>query len=286
MSKVYQFHPLADLFPMFNPADLKELAADIKANGQQVPIVLLEDRGEMKVLDGRNRMKACEKLGIDPVTITFDELQRTVIAPNTKPVDYVISLNLKRRHLSDTQREAIAAESVVLREAQELEAKLQLETATTDNGGVVTQENSPVFTSEETKVSEAAASLNVKKRNVRSAVNVVKKGSAGIRAAHKGGKITTSTAERLSKLEKKQQEKLAKATAKGLQQAAATLAKKENKSRGGLAADKSNANDGKSFKELALAGLQDLLKDTRINAPFIRWEEYHNRVISRLKAID
>ena len=58
MSKVYQFHPLADLFPMFNPADLKELAADIKANGQQVPIVLLEDRGEMKVLDGRNRMKA------------------------------------------------------------------------------------------------------------------------------------------------------------------------------------------------------------------------------------
>ena len=48
-------HPIAELFPMMTSAELDELAADIKANGLQQPIIVHEGQ----VLDGRNRLAAC-----------------------------------------------------------------------------------------------------------------------------------------------------------------------------------------------------------------------------------
>jgi ParB-like chromosome segregation protein Spo0J len=48
-------HPLAALFPKYGAGDLKELAADIKANGLQQKIVLLDGQ----ILDGVNRWQAC-----------------------------------------------------------------------------------------------------------------------------------------------------------------------------------------------------------------------------------
>jgi hypothetical protein len=55
-----QPHPLADLFPMMGEAELSALAADIKAHGLREPIVLHEGL----ILDGRNRLKACEIVGV------------------------------------------------------------------------------------------------------------------------------------------------------------------------------------------------------------------------------
>ena len=50
---------------------------------------------EDKVLDGRNRARACETAGIEPKTRVYD---------GTDPAGYVLSANLHRRHLTASQR--------------------------------------------------------------------------------------------------------------------------------------------------------------------------------------
>jgi ParB-like chromosome segregation protein Spo0J len=56
-------HPVAALFPMLADDELEELVADIKERGLLQPIVL---DAEGRVLDGRNRLKACELAGVKP----------------------------------------------------------------------------------------------------------------------------------------------------------------------------------------------------------------------------
>ncbi len=87
-------HNLSNLFPMMGVKEFKELKEDIKQNGQIDPIALFE--GE--ILDGRNRYKACRELKIEPKTKQFkgkDALQ------------HIISTNLHRRHLNESQRAII-----------------------------------------------------------------------------------------------------------------------------------------------------------------------------------
>jgi ParB-like chromosome segregation protein Spo0J len=62
-------HPVADLFPMMTDEKLADLAADIKANGLHCPIVV--DK-EGVLIDGRNRAKACEIVGIEPTVTVFE----------------------------------------------------------------------------------------------------------------------------------------------------------------------------------------------------------------------
>jgi ParB-like chromosome segregation protein Spo0J len=54
-----EFHPLADIFPALLGHALGELAADIRDNGLQQPIVTVEG----KILDGHNRYQACKIAG-------------------------------------------------------------------------------------------------------------------------------------------------------------------------------------------------------------------------------
>ena len=50
-----EFHPAAELFPMLAEQELLELAADIRVRGLLLAIVTYEG----KILDGRNRKRAC-----------------------------------------------------------------------------------------------------------------------------------------------------------------------------------------------------------------------------------
>jgi len=102
----YEFHELANIFPMLGDEELKELCADIEKNGLAEPITLYEG----KILDGRNRATACERLGIEPMTVEYT---------GNDPIAFVLSKNLHRRHLTTSQRAVIAEELANMSEGRQ-----------------------------------------------------------------------------------------------------------------------------------------------------------------------
>ena len=90
-------HPAADLFPMIEGEEFKELCADIKERGLAQPITVWKDGS---LLDGRNRLLAC-----------YETNQEVVLDKYTgnDPVQFSLSANLQRRHLTPSQRNMTGA---------------------------------------------------------------------------------------------------------------------------------------------------------------------------------
>jgi hypothetical protein len=103
----FKVHPLADLFPMMSPEEFKKLKDDMRRNGQLQPIVL--DRTGEILLDGRNRLKVCRELGIDPLIEKRGDRPGTALGfIHCSDGDFIWSQNILRRHLDEDQRAAIA----------------------------------------------------------------------------------------------------------------------------------------------------------------------------------
>jgi N6-adenosine-specific RNA methylase IME4 len=92
-------HPAAKLMPLLKGDELDELVEDIRKNGQRHPVVMFQNM----VLDGRNRLEACRRLKLEPKTVEW-------VAKGMSPTAYVVSTNIARRHLTPSQKAAIAAE--------------------------------------------------------------------------------------------------------------------------------------------------------------------------------
>ncbi len=166
-------HEFADIFPMMDKKSFNNLKKDIKENGylEDQPIVIFEN----KILDGRNRFKACEELKIIPKQIQYT---------GTTPLQYVISTNLNRRHLNDGQRSMVAAEIANL-----------------PHGGIE-YSNSEVPSG--TSITEAASKMNVSVRSVKRAKKI-KKSNPKKAEEVKDGNKKLGTAE--SEIKKEEQEK-------------------------------------------------------------------------------
>ena len=93
--KTYKVHPVADLFPMMSDDELAKLGEDIKTSGLRSSIVLSADG---ILLDGRNRLEAMERAGV--------ALQQwhTRTFGDGDPVAFIVSSNIRRRHLNKQQQ--------------------------------------------------------------------------------------------------------------------------------------------------------------------------------------
>jgi hypothetical protein len=132
----YPVHPCADVFPMLPDDELDALAADIKTHGLKNPIVLWRDLGagkgrrEYLLLDGRNRLEAFQRAGIAIPAEPTDDTPLQFMTVTGDPAAYVISANIRRRHLTKEQQAELIVRTVEA--AQELEAAQALTTEIRD----------------------------------------------------------------------------------------------------------------------------------------------------------
>jgi hypothetical protein len=102
----YRVHPSCDAFPMLDDAELEKLAADIKAPGLREPMTVTPER---VLLDGRNRLAAVERAGIEYSDLIVQgephNWNETVfLGDEAEQVAFIISKNIHRRHLTKQQQ--------------------------------------------------------------------------------------------------------------------------------------------------------------------------------------
>ncbi len=159
-------HPYAELFPLipYSTPAFDALVTDIEEHGQRDPIVLFDGL----ILDGRNRWRACEAAKIEPKTKVFRGDEKSALA-------FVLSTNLHRRHLDESQRAMVAARIATLGHGQRKDPEMQ---------NCISRDS-------------AAEQCNVGTRSVASAAAVISKGSTDLVRAVDAGDIPVSIAAKL-----------------------------------------------------------------------------------------
>lgn len=190
---MYEIHPAARIFPLMSAEEFAGLKSDIQAHGLHEPI-LRDITGA--VIDGRNRLRACEELGIEPTFRTFE---------GESVVEMVMSLNLHRRHLDESQRAMIGAKAKPLFETEAAERRRA--TQNNDSASAV-KANLPEQAKGQAR-DMAARSVNVSPRSVESAATVLKKGTPELVERVESGEIKVSTAAEVAKQPEPEQQRLA-----------------------------------------------------------------------------
>ena len=154
----FEYHEIANIFPMMSPEERAELKAGMKQDGydESHPIWLYQN----KIIDGRNRYEIASELDIEPL---FSEYK------GTNPLGFVIQENLHRRHLTVGQR-AIVATKMKPIFAEEAKRR-QLETLK-QGSELPDKENLPERDYGQAR-DKAASSLNVSGRSVDDAERLI-----------------------------------------------------------------------------------------------------------------
>lgn len=221
---------------MMTEEQYSQLRDDIKEHGQCEDVVVWKGL----LLDGRNRLRACEELGIEP--------QIAELMEETDPVAYVISHNLHRRHLTTAQRAMVATKLATLRDGEK-------------------KEGAQICAPSQT---EAAETLNVSRRSVQKAKTVSTKATPEVVAAVEAGTMSLNAAEATTKPKASQAEKAAakaaKEQAKAEAVAAKALAKAEaagvrQKIKDDAAEDKAEAKAAKEAAKIAALTIEGQAKN-------------------------
>lgn len=179
-----RWHPYADIFPWIDGPAFKELVEDVRQNGVLEPIVFLDGA----ILDGRNRYMAAREAGVEYPRVEYT---------GDDPLGFVISRNLKRRHLSESQRAMVAAKL----------AKMPAHRPADDNSANL-------------RTSDAAAMLNVSERSVETARKVEREGAPELIEAVETGEASVSAAALVVTLPKEEQAEIASMGGRAVAEAA------------------------------------------------------------------
>ena len=149
--QILDYHPVADIFPLMQGEQYDQLVQDIRENGLLEPIWLYEGQ----IIDGRNRYRACLEAGVEPETRDWNG--------DGSLIQFVVSLNLHRRHLTSSQRAAAAADALKQLKAEAKarqqkggRTKLRQKIAEASDAGRATQHAAKMFDTNRTYVAKAA----------------------------------------------------------------------------------------------------------------------------------
>lgn len=107
-----EIHPAANLFPLMQGDEFDSLVESIREQGLREAVWLTKDGA---LLDGRNRVRACQAAGVKPEFRQYD---------GDDPVQFVWDMNVNRRHLTATQTAVAGLKREELKEsAKKLVAK-------------------------------------------------------------------------------------------------------------------------------------------------------------------
>ena len=124
-------HPLLNLFPEMNPTEFRQLVEDIRINGQLEPVLLHPEC--KRIIDGKHRSAAVRELGLELKYRVFDG----------NPCDLfqlVLSLNLKRRHLTPSQKAVLGLR---VEEYESQKASIRRRSTQNNTTGAVLADNLP-----------------------------------------------------------------------------------------------------------------------------------------------
>jgi N6-adenosine-specific RNA methylase IME4 len=228
-------HEYAKIFPLIDDAAARSvLANDIREKGLIEPIILYEG----KILDGRNRYRAlCDlveadeplPLGEEWGTLAGKLLTADVIEPGRSlvievanqrgirlyedyggddPIARILSLNLHRRHLNESQRAMIGARLATMRQGERTDVE-------------------PSANLQKVSRAKAAQQVNVSERSVNSAKTVLDKAAPEIIVAVDHGKLSVDAATKAAVLPQETQRKIAEAAEADNPNAARTIIKRE-----------------------------------------------------------
>lgn len=190
-------HEYAALFPMATEAELQEMAQDIKQRGLLNAIITLDG----KILDGRNRARACEIAGVPA---------RYQKYTGTDPLADVVSWNLHRRQLTTSQRAVVA---VAIKPMFEERAKARMSAGGGDKKSGKANSPDPIVDRGEAR-EQAAKAVNVGGRIVQDAEHV-KEHAPDLYEKVKAGEITVNKAKQEVKEREEKEEAKEAAPAKG-----------------------------------------------------------------------
>jgi len=195
------YHEYASIFPMMTTEEFDNLIEDIRENGLREPITIHEG----KIVDGRNRYQACLKLGIEPTTVPWE--------PKGDLLGFVVSRNLHRRHLDESQRAVVAAKLMPMfeqaaKEHQRKRIGIQPAVSAHDDPESTGIRVADLPHWECGKSRDAAAkAMNVSPRLVQGASTIIKTGNRELVEALETGKVKVTRAEKIARLPREEQPK-------------------------------------------------------------------------------
>jgi len=205
---IYEAHELSLAFPDMPPDQFKRLADDIRANGLNHPIVLLDG----KILDGRHRYRGCIEVGVAPMFRDFMEGNPDE-SSHGDPVAFVTSENASRRHLN-TSQPAIAAMACAGWERDQAKKRMAVGGAFGGASKGSAGLHTPSLGDTGRTSEKLAAKTGVSARTVDKAIKVREAGIPEVNQAVASGEGSLNMAEKIVKLSHAAQRRVIEAPAK------------------------------------------------------------------------